>query len=902
MALQDSGIFIASSLIADTPEKDKENAEPGGDTPAAARTGRRSGEGGARSARKSLLGRRRSSIGRRLSGFGAGGYDANADQGKLTSMYSNIIKLNSENKITRDKCWGLHLIDFMDKVIMDEGGQMGGSKVNFQKASCTLDASVKIYSHRVDATHMMGYSLLENLNRTDNDKPENGSGATPGSSERSTRLGVHETLKKGDQLNQSETDRAFKIDPMFHKMSKIFDEAGSKGMLLNNLSVSDGCKVSFDSSEPAKTAPPSPVFKRPGEAGGGGEENEESSEKDQRGEGGSEGETAEEKDKKEAEAAAAVGGMTDIKELRSTLFSLCRDLSSLPLCPQLQEFRDEIAEVENNPHERPASFGDRGHSGGDDSDSDGGGRGGGFDDVPGSDDGASFDGGGGGFGGGGGDEDGGGVFGVAGGAPDDEDPFEADNGDGFGVGGVSFLDDNDEDKNNGGVVAGNRASSGSGETGVMTPVSLEDRLCVDMKIVNDDYAFYDTGALAAAAATSSNNTWAGASHWKFVGVKKKRPARSSKLGSSGDGGDMNAEDDAEEGGAGRKARGKRKPPAIDFDAPPVAGSKLADPSKPKGRGRSRQDPTLLSEDYVRRALKAAEDESSNYALPENAGFKTKDLGELFLRPGAFTKRWTDRETGGGSEGARHDLQGFHDTNPGGGNDDLLFADANDGYSGGDDFDDGDDDDDGSEGFQFAGGFDADDVATVDAVGGGGAGAEIGVDGVFVDNFEGQGLLSAGRRVEKISVNYARKAKRVDVRRLKGDLWRKIHTEFQSDAGRTPSAAPPIDVHGQENEAVEGGPKVEEDKTKKDGKGEDEESPEDEKKNAEASEPEVEVVDMTFSGIVHDVSSREEQSGVTVPFYFICLLHLANEKGLKLEGRQDLLDFSVASDPVKEGSH
>ena len=47
MALQDSGIFIASSLIADTPEKqDKENAEPTGDTPAAARTGQRSGEGG----------------------------------------------------------------------------------------------------------------------------------------------------------------------------------------------------------------------------------------------------------------------------------------------------------------------------------------------------------------------------------------------------------------------------------------------------------------------------------------------------------------------------------------------------------------------------------------------------------------------------------------------------------------------------------------------------------------------------------------------------------------------------------------------------------------------------------------------------------------------------------------
>ena len=43
-------------------------------------------------------------------------------------------------------------------------------------------------------------------------------------------------------------------------------------------------------------------------------------------------------------------------------------------------------------------------------------------------------------------------------------------------------------------------------------------------------------------------------------------------------------------------------------------------------------------------------------------------------------------------------------------------------------------------------------------------------------------------------------------------------------------------------------------------------------------------------------SQEEQSCVTVPFYFICVLHLANEKGLRLEGRQDLLDFSVSSDP------
>lgn len=44
MTQQDSGIFIASSLIADTPQKDKENAEPG-DTPVAKQA---FGDGGSR--------------------------------------------------------------------------------------------------------------------------------------------------------------------------------------------------------------------------------------------------------------------------------------------------------------------------------------------------------------------------------------------------------------------------------------------------------------------------------------------------------------------------------------------------------------------------------------------------------------------------------------------------------------------------------------------------------------------------------------------------------------------------------------------------------------------------------------------------------------------------------------
>ncbi|CAN0445926.1 unnamed protein product [Pylaiella littoralis] len=141
---------------------------------------------------------------------------------------------------------------------------------------------------------------------------------------------------------------------------------------------------------------------------------------------------------------------------------------------------------------------------------------------------------------------------------------------------------------------------------------------------------------------------------------------------------------------------------------------------------------------------------------------------------------------------------------------------------------------------------------------------------------------------------ARKAKGVDVRRLKGDLWHKINTEFQSDI-----AAAAMKVDGGDDLEVDNDPGMDQ-KAKKaddgdDGSAEVANGGEEEATGAKSSMPEV--VDMTFSNIVHDVASREEQSGVTVPFYFICLLHLANEKGLRREGQEDLLDFSVASDPV-----
>ena len=46
---------------------------------------------------------------------------------------------------------------------------------------------------------------------------------------------------------------------------------------------------------------------------------------------------------------------------------------------------------------------------------------------------------------------------------------------------------------------------------------------------------------------------------------------------------------------------------------------------------------------------------------------------------------------------------------------------------------------------------------------------------------------------------------------------------------------------------------------------------------------------------HDsVRKFQVPENVSVSFYFICALHLANEKGLELIGQDDLSDFAIAS--------
>ena len=83
---------------------------------------------------------------------------------QVIELYRNSLKLASENKITKDNTWGLGLIDHMSDLVKPSDDEQG--QTNFQRASCTLDAGVKIYSYRVDSVHNSIYKTLGGLSRT----------------------------------------------------------------------------------------------------------------------------------------------------------------------------------------------------------------------------------------------------------------------------------------------------------------------------------------------------------------------------------------------------------------------------------------------------------------------------------------------------------------------------------------------------------------------------------------------------------------------------------------------------------------------------------------------------------------------------------------------------------------
>nr|CAB3473230.1 unnamed protein product [Digitaria exilis] len=176
---------------------------------------------------------------------------------QVMDLFHNCIKLASENKINQKNTWELGLIDHLSEII--QAGEEEDDETNFQKASCTLEAGVKIYSLRVDSVHSEAYKVLGGINRAGrgeeadmeediNAQPVQDEGISKKDADR--RISPASTLESSfEALNVKKFDVAFTVDPLYHQTTAQFDEGGAKGLLLYNLGVYGSCRVLFDSFE-----------------------------------------------------------------------------------------------------------------------------------------------------------------------------------------------------------------------------------------------------------------------------------------------------------------------------------------------------------------------------------------------------------------------------------------------------------------------------------------------------------------------------------------------------------------------------------------------------------------------------------------------------------------------------
>jgi condensin complex subunit 2 len=174
---------------------------------------------------------------------------------QMTKTFDEWMKIAADNKITIKNTWQVALIDyFSDMSLLKESD---GLSINFQKASCTLDGCVKVYTNRVDSvadeTGKLLHGLIEtkSLNTEELHSSSKASKVSddevdeddPGSEKRTLKpkrkaLDPSSTLAKTqDALDVSNFDLEFHVDPLFRKTLADFDEGGAKGLLLHNLTM-----------------------------------------------------------------------------------------------------------------------------------------------------------------------------------------------------------------------------------------------------------------------------------------------------------------------------------------------------------------------------------------------------------------------------------------------------------------------------------------------------------------------------------------------------------------------------------------------------------------------------------------------------------------------------------------
>ncbi|KAI9818216.1 MAG: hypothetical protein M1827_000841 [Pycnora praestabilis] len=723
----------------------------------------------------------------------------------ILANFEEWMKMATDNKINATNSWNFALIDyFHDMSLLKEG-----DGVNFQKASCTLDGCVKIYTSRVDSVATETGKLLSGL--ADSGKKKRRGGEEEGEEgeeeQEEGEDGVQKRVKKRAQRSSETTlvpsfaplqlkkfELEFSVDPLFKKASADFDEGGAKGLLLNHLAIDSNGRIVFDSSDDAGDAT--------SEGHARVRRNDALAE-------GTEGELTqcEQEDKDEVIAPENEDAEIDIMTLGSAFFPDLSCLDEQDICPSLKNFdlgdnaRALVIPFFKPPEDwgqeryQPQAIGDKSGIFLDDENPNG------FDDD---DDGAL-----GGF----------------------DLPAET----GFGEGGEAWAKEaviepqvrvndrgfDDEQGNEGanGEDMGVGAFDGKGEYTVSLSQPKHEG-------GHEDILSYFDQAL--------RKNWAGPEHWRIRKIK-----------------------DTTKSSTTFPARRKEKEPfEIDFSSPldsalaeaiytPAASISTISLAKTQWKSKTRN------------------------LLPDDKHFNSRQLLHLFLKPKA---RMTSRIYRFGSSKAP---SGHNEDIPEGEMDEAFWARKEDpamlpsvdGDAPQGDYDANFFQDDG---LAFPGGVpDDDDEDFADAREQFSPGAEgearggAGIAGVLAASQEGafgSQLVTQSRRLRPEYVQYARVAKKVDVRRLKEEMWKGIGLE-ELIPGRT-ALGPPVPLttaKGDENT-------------------------------------------LKFTSVMNDLQGvypKQAMADISTSYCFICLLHLANEKGLVLDNDQSLEELSIRKDLTAE---
>jgi len=243
----------------------------------------------------------------------------------------------------------------------------------------------------------------------------------------------------------------------------------------------------------------------------------------------------------------------------------------------------------------------------------------------------------------------------------------------------------------------------------------------------------------------------------------------------------------------------------------------APPTKSNARSRAKKAP-LKRDDHL---------------LPDDMHFTSQQLLRLFLKP-KFTLKM--RRYGGASGQLNDDGDGEVDQH--------FWAQAN--QSAGDDLDQTQ----GGGPIPFNTQFFHDDFDDDDE----GPGFDDDMDIVIPAALDEEGDLLAAtqgplKRVRPEFVNYARKAKRVDVRKLKDNIWKGLDITVRKERHQ---------------------------------EGAEDDDPEDDQDGSKLTDPKQA---RKFDSVIQRLRtsySTDKMEEISTSFCFICLLHLANERGLKIE--------------------